>query len=155
MPRTFRFEHYTVSKTTPATGALRRRDKQHLSEKRASESRFGDTSLHYGRNHAETEEMFQVRAMNAQLEALAGLSANAPLKPTATQRGQPIGALPLAEAPSVSQSGALRDVLDEAQRQLTAVRAGFQDATQATRRLLSLPMEVARLAAQRLRLAQG
>ncbi len=154
MPRTFRFEHFTVAKTTPPSRGLRRRQKQ-LSEKRVSESRYTDKQVHYGRNHAETEEMFQVRAMNAQLEALAGLSANAPLKPTATQRGQPIGALPMAEAPSVSQSGALRDVMDEALRQFRAVQSGLEDATRATSRLLSLPMEVARLAAQRLRLVQG
>lgn len=154
MPRSYSFEPFTVSKrTTQNRGGLRRRDKQHLSEKRAVERR-SEGAIHYGRNHAETEEMFQVRAMNAQLEALAGLSPNAPLKPTATNRGQPIGALPVSEEPMPSRS-ALRDVYDEALRQFNALQSGIQDATKATSRLLSLPMEAVRLAAQRLRLVQG
>ena len=154
MPRNFRFEHFNAPKTsTPARG-VRRRGKQALSARHAVERR-ADKEIHYGRNHAETEEMFQVRAMNAQLEALAGLSANAPVKPTATNRGQPIGALPLAEEPVVNSRAGLRDVYDEALRQFRALQSGIQDATKATGRLLSLPMEAARLAAQRLRLVQG
>lgn len=153
MPRTFRFEPFTVAKSTPSRG-LRRRDKQHLSEKRVSERR-GDMSIHYGKNHAETEELFQVRAMNAQLEALAGLSANAPLKPTATQRGQPIGAVPLTQVPTLTREAGPRDVLDEALRQFRAVQSGLHDATQAASRLLALPRDAARLLALRLRLVQG
>jgi hypothetical protein len=153
MPRSYSFEHFTVAKTSTPSRGLRRRDKQSVSERRATERR-GEKEIHYGRNHAETEEMFHVRAMNAQLEALAGLSANAPVKPTATNRGQPIGALPVAEEPLLSRT-ALRDVLDEALRQFRALQSGIQDATKATGRLLSLPMVAARLAAQRLRLVQG
>ena len=154
MPRSYSFEHFTVPKTSTQSRSLRRRDKQNLSERRATERRGGG-GVQYGRSHAETEEMFQVRAMNAQLEALAGLSPNAPVKPTATNRGQPIGALPMAEVPPRLSRGALRDVYEEARRQLRVLQSGFQDVTQATGRLLSLPMEAARLAAQRLRLAQG
>jgi hypothetical protein len=154
MPRNFRFEHFNAPKTsTPARG-MRRRDKQALSARHAVERR-SDKEIHYGRNHAETEEMFQVRAMNAQLEALAGLSANAPIKPTATNRGQPIGALPVSEEHAPLSRAAMRDVLDEALRQFRALQSGIQDATKATGRLLSLPMEAARLAAQRMRLVQG
>ncbi|HYO55070.1 hypothetical protein [Archangium sp.] len=151
MPRNFRFEHFNAPKTSTPGRGLRRRDKS-LSERRAAERR-SDKDIHYGRSHAETEEMFQVRAMNAQLEALAGLSPNAPVKPTATNRGHPIGALPVSEEPLLSR-GALRDVLDEALRQFRALQSGFQDATRATGRLLSLPMEAARLATQRMRLVQ-
>ncbi|QRN94130.1 hypothetical protein JRI60_33980 [Archangium violaceum] len=153
MPRSFRFEHFNVPKTTTSSRGLRRRGKQ-LSERRAVDRRFDKEGIHYGRNHAETEEMFQVRAMNAQLEALAGLSPNAPVVPTATNRGQPIGALPAAAEPLVARN-ALRDVLDEALRQFRALQSGIQDATKATGRLLSLPMEAVRLAAQRIRLVQG
>jgi hypothetical protein len=153
MPRSYSFEHFTVAKTSTPSRGLRRRGKQSVSERRATERR-GDKEIHYGRNHAETEELFQVRAMNAQLEALAGLSANAPVKPTATNRGQPIGALPVAEVPLPSRT-ALRDVYEEALRQFRALQSGLEDATRATGRLLSLPMEAARLAAQRLRLVQG
>jgi hypothetical protein len=154
MPRTYSFDHFTVPKTSAPSRGLRRREKKHLSEKRVSERRF-DKAIQYGRNHAETEEMFQVRAMNAQLEALAGLSPNAPVKPTATNRGQPIGALPVATEPPLLSRGALKDVYEEALRQFRALQSGIQDATKATGRLLSLPMEAARLAAQRLRLVQG
>jgi hypothetical protein len=152
MPRSFRFEHFNVPKTTTSTQGVRRRGKQ-LSERRAVDRRF-DKGIHYGRSHAETEELFQVRAMNAQLEALAGLSPNAPVVPTATNRGQPIGALPAVAEPLMSRH-AIRDVLDEALRQFRALQSGIQDATRATGRLLSLPMEAARLAAQRIRLVQG
>ncbi len=96
-----------------------------------------------------------MRAMNAQLEALAGLSANTPVKPTASNLGQPIGALPVSEEPSLLSRGALRDVYDEALRQFRALQSGIQDVSKATGRLLSLPMEAARLAAQRMRLVQG
>jgi hypothetical protein len=153
MPRTYSFEHFTVPKTSTQSRSLRRRDKQYLSEKRTAERRSGE-GIHYGRSHAETEEMFQVRAMNAQLEALAGLSPNAPVKPTASNRGQPIGALPVAEEPLLSR-GALGDMVDEALRQLRVVQTSLRDVSKATGRLLSLPLEVARLAAQRLRLVQG
>jgi hypothetical protein len=154
MPRTYSFEHFTVPKTSTQSRSLRRRDKQNLSERRATERRGGER-IQYGRSHAETEEMFQVRAMNAQLEALAGLSPNAPVKPTASNRGQPIGALPPAQEPVVMPRGALRDVLDEAVRQFRVVQTSLRDVTNATGRLLSLPMEAARLAAQRLRFVQG
>ncbi|MCY1076732.1 hypothetical protein [Archangium lansingense] len=154
MPRTYRFDHFTAPKTSTPSRGLRRRDKQILSERRAMERR-SDKELHYGRSHAETEELFHVRAMNAQLEALAGLSANAPMKPTATNRGQPIGALPVPEEPSLLTRGALRDVYEEALRQFRALQSGIQDVTKATGRLLSLPMEAARLAAQRMRLVQS
>lgn len=154
MARSFRFEHFTVAKNIPMRG-IRRRDKQHLSEKRASAPHAFATPLHYGHNHAETEELFQVRTMNAQLEALAGLSANAPIKPSATNRGQPIGALPVAEPPPLPRTEKLREVVDEARRHFTALQASLQDASQATRRLFSLPGEVARIARRRLGLAQG
>jgi hypothetical protein len=153
MPRTYSFDHFTVPKTSSQSRSLRRRDKKFLSEKRAMERRAGE-EIKYGRSHAETEEMFQVRAMNAQLEALAGLSSTAPVKPTASNRGQPIGALPLAEEPILSR-GALRDVIDEALRQFRALQTGLMDVSKATGRLLSLPVEAARLAAQRIRLVQG
>ena len=64
MPRSYSFDHFTVPKTATGSRSLRRRDKQQLSERRATERR-GDKGLHYGRSHAETEEMFHVRAMNA------------------------------------------------------------------------------------------
>jgi hypothetical protein len=156
MPRNFRFDRFTVAKSTPSRG-LRRRDKQHLSEKRVTERQV-DVPLHYGRNHAETEELFHVRAMNAQLEALAGVSAHSPLKPTATNRGQPIGALPPTEVPMpimMERGTSLRGMFDEALRQFRVVQAGIEDATKATGRLLSLPLDAARVAAQRLRLVQG
>jgi hypothetical protein len=153
MPRTYSFEHFTVPKSSTQSRSLRKRDKQNLSEKRGTERRAGG-GLHYGRSHAETEEMFQVRAMNAQLEALAGVSPNAPVKPTASNRGQPIGALPAAAEPLLTR-GALRDVMDEALRQFRVLQTGLQDVSKATGRLLSLPWEAARLAAQRIRLVQG
>ncbi len=153
MPRSYSFEHFTGPKTSTQSRSLRRRDKQHLSEKRAMARRY-EGGLQYGRSHAETEEMFQVRTMNAQLEALAGLSPNAPVKPTASNRGQPIGALPASTEPLLSR-GALRDVFDEALRQVRVLQSGIQDVTKATGRLLSLPMEAARLAALRLRFVHG
>lgn len=153
MPRTYSFEHFTVPKTSAQSRSLRKRDKQFLSEKRTTGRRSGG-GVQYGRSHAETEEMFHVRAMNAQLEALAGLSPHAPVKPTASNRGQPIGALPVAEEPLLSR-GALRDVVDEALHQLRVVQTSLRDMSKATGRLLSLPLEVARLTARRFRLVQG
>jgi hypothetical protein len=149
MPRTYRYDHFTVPKTVTQSRSLRRRDKQQLAGTRAADHRR-EEGLHYGRSHAETEEMLQVKAMNAQLETLAGLSANAPVKPSATHRGQPIGALPVPGEPP--PRGSLGDVLDEGRRQLGVLQAGLRDASRATGRLLSLPLEVARMTARRLRL---
>ena len=124
-----------------------------MSERRATERR-GDKEIHYGRNHAETEELFQVRAMNAQLEALAGLSANAPVKPTATNRASPLARCRWPRCRALAHRAVGR-VRGGAARQFRALPVGLEDATGATGRLLSLPMEAARLAAQRLRLVQG
>ena len=65
----------------------------------------------------------------------------------------PIGALP----PTKEQPprGRLADLLDEAQRQLQAIQGGLGDAAKAVSRLASLPMEVVRLAARRIRPLHG
>jgi hypothetical protein len=163
MPRSYSFDHFTVPKTlAQQSRSMRRRDKQQFAQMRGG-GRKKDEGIHYGRNHAETEELLTVRTMNAQLEALAGLQPEAPrpntqarMAPTMVPgpgRGQPIGALPVPEEPL--PRNALKDVVDEARRHLRALQVGIQDVTQATGRLLSLPMEVARLAAQRLRFVHG
>jgi hypothetical protein len=163
MPRSYSFDHFNAPASLGSQSrSLRRRDKQQFAQMRGA-GRKKQEGIHYGKSHAETEELLTVRTMNAQLEALAGLQPEAPRPTTQARmapamvpgpgRGQPIGALPVPEEPL--PRNALRDVVDEARRHLRALQVGIQDVTQATGRLLSLPMEVARLAAQRLRFVHG
>jgi hypothetical protein len=180
MPRSYSFDHFQVPKTLPKQQAsLREEDKQHLSEVNS----VGDTGIHYGKSHAETEHILQARRMARQLEELAAPTLEAEekfsrsaasTKPRAKKKAQPaaqsavasaaatapIGALPQTEeAPAAAAPASLSGVLDEGQRQLRALQGALGDARSAARRLAALPMEAvrtaARLAAQRLHLVHG
>lgn len=173
MPRSYSFDHFQVPKTLPKQQAsLRDEDKQHLSEVNS----VGDTGIHYGKSHAETEHILQARKMARQLEELAaptfeadekfshgegsarphakkkkGAAARRPEAAAAVASGPtaPIGALPpTQEAPKAVGAGSLSGVLDEGQRQLRALQGALGDARSAARRLAALPMEAVRTAAR-------
>jgi hypothetical protein len=181
MPRSYSYDHFQVPKSLPKQQAsLRDEDKQHLSSEVTS---VGDTGIHYGKSHAETEQILQARKMARQLEELAAPTLEADEKfsrsearPKAKAKKQraaaqarvstgptaPIGALPQTEEAPVAatpEAQGLWGVLDEGQRQLRALQGALGDARTAATRLASLPLdavrEAARLAAQRLHLVHG
>ncbi|MCP3060830.1 hypothetical protein LXT21_18760 [Myxococcus sp. K38C18041901] len=178
MPRPYSFDHFQVPKTLPKQSrSLRRRDKAHLAQSRAQpEELAAREGVHYGKSFAETEDHYNARQMEAQLEELARLEpdgkfshgTSAPAQ-RATKRASrekeqrkaepvvrsttPIGALP----PTREQPprGRLPDLLDEANRQLQTLKGGLGDAAKAVARLAVLPLEVVRLAARRLNPLHG
>lgn len=148
MPRSYSFDHFQVPAAEPRSRALRRQDKQHLAGSRHTDLPE-EEGIHYGKSHAETEEILKARAAQPRPPA--------PVAPTATPQlnlnTTPIGALPMTE--ELPPRGRMQDLLDEASRQLEALQSGIGDVTKAAARLASLPMEVVRLAARRLRLVHG
>ena len=164
MPRTYSFDHFTVTKhempTTPEGGKAR------VSGKRAVR---GDGRPRYGHRFAETEEMAHVRQMNAQLEELAGVAQPKLSTPREPERAEvrapsrrpaparpiaPIGALPiaLAAAPRAAppQPESLRDLLDAGARHLRLLRHCVTDGVAASFRLAVLPLRAAKLTARQL-----
>ncbi|HEX8703983.1 MAG TPA: hypothetical protein VF815_34445 [Myxococcaceae bacterium] len=161
MPRSYSFDHFQVPAAEPRSRSLRRQDKQ-----RVASSRHADVpkegGVHYGKAHAQTEEI---------LKAHIAERAETPMQEIPMQRAQepkreapwatpklnrnttPIGALPMTE--ELPPRGRFQDLIDEAERQLETIQGGINDVTKAATRLASLPIEVMRLAARRLRLVHG
>lgn len=176
MPRSYSFDHFKVPKTLPAQKrSLRHEDKARVKKSSAQPEQMGShEGIHYGKSHAQTEELYQAHQMQAELEELARPEPDAKFshgpeftpapqakKRTATTRAPapviggtaPIGALPPTK--ELPPRGRLGDLMDEAQRQLQAIQGGLGDAAKAVTRLASLPMEMVRLAARRFHLVNG
>lgn len=165
MPRSYSFDHFQVPKTLPVQKrGLRQRDKEQLAQ--SSRVTVDDQEgVHYGKSHAQTEEILMARKMELQLEELARLEPDAkfshaqPARANAKKRKEaaapaigttaPIGALPTTKEPLPSQ-GRLSDLVSDARLQLKAIQTGVGDVASAVQRLASLPLEVVRLAARRL-----
>lgn len=162
MPRSYSFDHFKVPSAEPRSRSQRRQDKQHLAAWRRPRPPR-EEGLHYGKSHPGTEEILKARALappprDASAPPLRELRAvPAPERAPATLRihrsTMPIGALPAPE--ELPPRGRFQDLLDEATRQLEAIQTGIGDAGKAAVRLASLPLEVIRLAARRLRLGHG
>jgi hypothetical protein len=162
MPRSYSFDHFKVPAAEPRSRSLRRQDKQHLSKARP-EFLPHDEGIHYGKSHAQTEEILKAHA--AERAAAPVQQAQEPKReppprverpratPQLNRNTTPIGALPMTE--ELPPRGRFQDLLDEAERQLNAIQGGLGDVTKAATRLASLPFEVVRLAARRLRLVHG
>lgn len=165
MPRSYSFDHFQVPKTLPPQKrGLRQRDKEHLAQ--ASRGAVDESEgVHYGKSHAQTEEILAARKMELELEELARPEADAKFShgPVSRASGSvkkrkaaapiigttaPIGALP----PTKEQppKGRLPDLVDEARRQMKALQSGVGDVAAALHRLAALPLEAVRLAARRL-----
>lgn len=171
MPRSYSFDHFQVPQSEPRSRSLRRKDKQSFVETHKPAQPAG--GVHYGKAHAQTEELIQAKQMAAQLEELARPEFHAdekfshaiPLKvkpaeqktaPTHVGRNKavqsvPIGALPVTE--ELPRSDLFVELYHEARRQLRAVQDGLTDASRATTRLAMLPLEAVKLAAKRIQRA--
>ncbi|RKH19502.1 hypothetical protein D7Y13_04930 [Corallococcus praedator] len=163
MPRSYSFDHFQVPKTLPVQKrGLRQRDKEQLAQ--SSHVMVDDAEgLHYGKSHAQTEEILMARKMALQLEELARPEADAKFshaQPARAKRAKaaaapvigttaPIGALPTTKE-QLSSQGQLTDLVDEARRQLKAIQTGVSDVASAAQRLATLPLEAVRLAARRI-----
>jgi hypothetical protein len=162
MPRSYSFDHFQVPAAEPRSRALRRQDKQHLAESHHSLPEQ-DGAIHYGKSHAQTEEILKARALapprRESPKAKPREAQAAPRQeriqatPRINRNTTPIGALPATE--ELPPRGRFQDLLDEATRQFEAIQGGIGDVSKAAVRLASLPLEVVRLAARRLRLVHG
>ncbi|RKG91168.1 hypothetical protein [Corallococcus terminator] len=167
MPRSYSFDHFKVPQSVPPQKrGLRQQDKEQLS--RSARVTVDDTQgIHYGKSHAQTEEILMARKMELELEELARPEADAKFSHAQPARSggnskkrkavaapiigttAPIGALPTTKEQVPSQ-GQLTDLVDEARRQLKAIQAGVGDVASAVQRLATLPLEAVRLAARRI-----
>jgi hypothetical protein len=154
MPRSYSFDHFQVPTAEPRSRSLRRQDKQHMADSRHSYS-APEEGIHYGKSHAETEEILKARAMAPPHREPAAMprAERAIPEPRINRNTTPIGALPTTE--ELPPRGRFQDLLDEATRQFDAIQSGIGDVGKAVVRLASLPIEVVRLAARRLRLVHG
>lgn len=166
MPRSYSYEHFKV---VPPGQAERIRDheKKAVAEQEAHDDEVAtpEPKIHYGKRHAQTEEILHARQMEKQLEELAGVDrmppkraearvrpqqkARAEIREPQVSRGMPIGALPEQREPP--EPGLLRELYDEAGRHARVVRLSVRDIGRASWRLVTLPLQAARLAALRLR----
>jgi len=174
MPRSYSYDHFQVPKTLPKQKrSLRTEDKVRVKKSGARPEQMGShEGVHYGKSHAQTEEIYMARQMEAELAELARPEPDAKFShgpefkqakaskkraaPTASPvigGTAPIGALPPTK--ELPPRGRMGDLMDEAQRQVQAIQGGLGDAVKAVSRLASLPMEMVRLAASRLRPLHG
>ena len=152
MPRSYSFDHFQVPQAEPRSRSLRRQDKQHLAESRHAQE--VEEGIHYGKSHAQTEEILKARAMAPRRKVSPPKEApKAQATPRINRNTTPIGALPATE--ELPPRGRFQDLLDEAQRQFDVLQQGIGDVSKAAVRLASLPIEVVRLAARRLHLVHG
>jgi hypothetical protein len=161
MPRSYSFDHFQVPAAEPRSRSLRRQDKQHLAESQQARTDHGE-GIHYGKSHAQTEEILKARALTPPRRDSTRKPREAPsaprqdkaqTPPRINRNTTPIGALPATE--ELPPRGRFQDLLDEATRQFDALQSGIGDVGKAAVRLASLPIEVVRLAARRLRLVHG
>lgn len=137
-------------------------EKQHVTK---DEPRLPDEEkISYGKRFAQTEEMYSVRQMNRELEELARqdeqmgeqpggavkVSPELPPAPQPPVRGEPIGSLPTA-AVATPPKEHLREVIEDGWRYAGMLLAGVRDVATAALKLARLPLDVATVAAQKLR----
>lgn len=159
MPRSYSFDHFQVPAAEPRSRSLRREDKQHLADSHHLPDQ--GEGIHYGKSHAQTEEILKARALMPRKQSPSRKrEAQAPARaekiqatPRINRNTTPIGALPATE--ELPPRGRVQDLFDEATRQFEALQTGIGDVSKAAVRLASLPIEVMRLAARRLRLVHG
>ncbi|WP_224247900.1 hypothetical protein [Hyalangium gracile] len=160
MPRSYSFDHFQVPAAEPRSRSLRRQDKQHLADSRHALPEQ-DGGIHYGKSHAQTEEILKARALappppprkEPEVAAPRAEPEKVATTPRINRNTTPIGALPATD--ELPPRGRFQDLMDEATRQLEALQSGIGDVSKAAVRLASLPLEVVRLAARRLRLVHG
>jgi hypothetical protein len=156
MPRSYSFDHFQVPAAEPRSRSLRRQDKQRVASSRHAQVPR-DEGVHYGKSHARTEEILKEHA--AERAEAHVQPAQEPKRealrttPKLNRNTTPIGALPVTE--ELPSRGRFQDLIDEAERQLEMIQSGINDVTKAATRLATLPLEVMRLAARRLRLVHG
>ena len=178
MPRSYSYDHFQVPKTLPMQKrSLRHEDKTRVKKSGARPEQMGShEGIHYGKAHAQTEELYQAHQMEGMLQELARPEPDAKFshgpefKQAKTKTKKRAAATPKVSAPVIGATapigalpptkelpprGRLGDLMDEAQRQLQAIQGGRGDAAKAVSRLVSLPGEVVRLAARRFHLVNG
>lgn len=172
MPRSYSYEHFKTHEFQNPPRDEREIEKQTFAKSQETPLP-GETKIHYGKKHAQTEELAIAHQMNAQLEELAGLKDEPKMsksmksdsdseKPKEMPRrakeqdlpdempkrtGAPIGALPSPEARM--PAGLIQDVWSDAGRYFKMLQDAAKDAQVATTQLLRLPLEAAQIAVRR------
>jgi hypothetical protein len=147
MPRSYRFDHFTTLKSNPSR-ALLRRHKQKFTELK---SETGEPRIQYGKQYAQTEELYHAHEMASQLEALAGLeepeaTTQPQPAPRWTGRAGPIGSLPeTPEAPVLTQWS---ELWETSLRHVRVLTQSLKEARTAAIRIAETPWEGAKLAAR-------
>ncbi len=170
MPRSYSFDHYTAQKHD-VSRSLQAEEKRRLQE---AGGEGGETGIHYGKRHAQTEQILAARQMAQELEKASmedeleqdeglkemygqlqelaereePLEELAPQAAAETKQSTPIGSVPAAGAPP--PPSLWREVTDQAQRDLRSALLAARELSRAGGRLVRLPADVARLLAQRL-----
>jgi hypothetical protein len=161
MPRSYSFDHFQVPAAEPRSRSLRRQDKQHLAESQHGPPDTQGQGIHYGKSHAQTEEILRARALapprrdasKSRETPSAPRPEKLPATPRINRNTTPIGALPATE--ELPPRGRFQDLLDDAARHFDALQSGISGVGKTVVRLASLPLEVVRLAARRLRFIHG
>ncbi len=160
MPRSYSFDHFQVPAAEPRSRSLRRQDKQRVASSRRAKP-TPEEGVHYGKAHAQTEELLKAHAAERAAaptvqqahEAKPEPKREVRTTPRLNRNTTPIGALPMTE--ELPPRGRFQDLIDEAERQVETIQSSINDVTKAATRLATLPLEVMRLAARRLRLVHG
>jgi hypothetical protein len=160
MPRSYSFDHFQVPAAEPRSRSMRRQDKQRVASSRRVKT-APEEGVHYGKAHAQTEEILKAHAaeraeaptVQQAREARPEPKREVRTTPRLNRNTTPIGALPMTE--ELPPRGRFQDLIEEAERQLETIQSSINDVTKAATRLATLPLEVMRLAARRLRLVHG
>jgi hypothetical protein len=143
MPRSFRFEHFTMGAPRAPTRPGRERVVRPLRHRRPER-------LRYGRQHQETVERFHMDRLDHHpvLPAPPRPRTEAqPFRPGAVP-AVPIGALPAPTLAPVTPES-LNDLLSDAERRWTALARAAADFWRAGRWLAALPWEATKLLTRR------
>ena len=150
MPRSYSFDHFQVPKTMTPTPERGRKKGASVAKKNGGNA---DSDLHYGKKFAQTEELYQAHAMEAQLEELAGVAKEKTTKAPKMSRSPdadpidrmrksaPIGAMPTAELPGKKK---LKDFWADGVRHVQLLKEGTRDILHAASFLIHMPSDIVR-----------
>ena len=156
MPRSFPFNSYSPQRLDVGR-RIKLRQKKKLVESELHEPPPGMPGLHYGNRFAETERLAHEHALHprpAEPPKLSRSQEELPPLETRAPRGSPIGALPRTEEPfeepeAVMSPRDFQAVMDDASRSFRRLSGAVKDLSTASRELVRLPVDLARLLGRR------
>src|ERR1700687_1639157 len=110
MPRSFRFDHFTAQKPN-VSRKLKNKEKQRVATA-APEPAKTEGGLHYGKRHAETEELAKARAESAQHRPHSSVSPTSEEGPNAPPTSHDLRSAPEAEEGVAKRSTLAEEAID-------------------------------------------